>query len=306
MIQIFLLTYNRPDLVGHTTKSILSQSLSAFELIISDNSTNDETQILIQDQFKEETRLVYKKRTTSIPPIDHFNKVISEVTAEYFILFHDDDIMHPQMLQLLFDEIKNDESLSAVGCNAFVIKRRKSKGLFRNEKHNSTIIANRSELITQYLGNQGCVPFPSYLYRKSKVEGVFMDIENGGKYCDVSFLMAVCDRGKMVWLNQPQMDYYIHNGQSSKTDNFVDRLKLIGHITSTTTHGPSSKIVKAYRLINIYGELRNRLHARQKVGSKRIAKAALIALINSPTKAFPRMIYLFSMKLSFRYATCRL
>lgn len=305
MIQVFVLTYNRPRMVVNTIKSILAQTYSELQIVVSDNSTNDETKMLIQEKFNDNPRIIYRKRFPSIPPIDHFNKVLSEVSAEYFMLFHDDDTMHPQMLQVLYEQIVDDETVAAVGANAKVIQQGKSKKLFRKKNADSTYIDNRSELVEHYFGQHGCVPFPSYIYRRDKLDGVHMEIEKGGKYCDVSFLMSVCDRGKIIWLNAPLMDYYIHKGQDSKSDVFSDRLKLIGHITSTTKFRSTDKIIKAFRLINIYGELKNQIQAGRRVSLGRIFKAAWISFFTSPTKALPRMMYLSVLIFFVKPTTCK-
>ena len=48
-IQIFIATFNRPTLVIKAINSALNQDFDSFELIISDNSTDDETESLILD-----------------------------------------------------------------------------------------------------------------------------------------------------------------------------------------------------------------------------------------------------------------
>jgi glycosyltransferase involved in cell wall biosynthesis len=46
-IQIFIATYNRPTLVVNAINSVLNQDFDSFEVIVSDNSSNDETENLI-------------------------------------------------------------------------------------------------------------------------------------------------------------------------------------------------------------------------------------------------------------------
>jgi glycosyltransferase involved in cell wall biosynthesis len=63
-VQIFIATYNRPLLLEAAINSTLNQDFDSFEVIISDNSTNDETEKLIS-RFRD-NRLKYIKRRPSL------------------------------------------------------------------------------------------------------------------------------------------------------------------------------------------------------------------------------------------------
>ena len=52
-IQIFIASYNRPHLVVKTIDSVLSQTFNSFNVIVSDNSTNDETESLLTSYKNE-------------------------------------------------------------------------------------------------------------------------------------------------------------------------------------------------------------------------------------------------------------
>src|SRR5659263_209879 len=103
VIQIFIATHNRPILVISAIQSALKQNFGSFEVIVSDNSTNEETGEVIK-QF-EDNRLIYKRRTPILSSSDHFNAILQDVTSDYFMIFHDDDIMYFNMLKYLFDII---------------------------------------------------------------------------------------------------------------------------------------------------------------------------------------------------------
>jgi len=130
-IQVFILTYNRPQYVLRAVNSALNQNFDDYEVIISDNSTNDDTQKIIATLNND--KLKYKKREPSLPVIEHFNLVLSEVASDYFILFHDDDEMLPDYVSTLFETLKNNPDIVAAASNAFLIsngeKKEKDLGL---------------------------------------------------------------------------------------------------------------------------------------------------------------------------------
>lgn len=300
MIQIFILSYNRPELVCKSVKSALAQDYKSFEVIVSDNSTNDDTQTILLDLFANNKRFKYIRRVPSLPWHDHYNIVLSEATTEFFMIFHDDDVMHTNMISSMIEFIINDNSIVAVGANAFVIKKGNKQGLMLSINERITVFENSSDFIRKYLNDKGCIPFPAYLYRNFYKSNSKFDKDKGGKYCDVSFLMSLFNRGKILWINTPLMNYHIHNAQISAFDVFEDRIKLIRHIVTTTKIKSSDPQMKAFRLINIYGEFKNRIfNGKHKITIKWYLRLIFMAIKYSPKKVLPRLIY-FSPKVLFQ------
>jgi len=292
MVVVYILTHNRPETLIKTLHSVLSQSYRNFKIIVSDNSSNNDTQCVIEELLKSrKDDFAYIRRIPVLSPIEHFNTILSEVDAELFMLFHDDDIMHPDMLTQLTAIIESDKSIAAVGSNAVKIRNNKASGYFRKANHNLLTYSNRSEFISTYLGAEGCAPFPSYLYRSSLLGNTKMNFAKGGKYCDVSFLMSVSDNGPVVITNKPLMDYYIHEGQDSSSDVFLDRSQLIKEIVSTTQYSRHSPEMKSYRLYNIFGEIKQRLRIGSYISLQKYFFLIILALKYSRNYVLPRVVY---------------
>ena len=166
-LTVFLLTHNRGKLLLETVQSILNQTCHDFKFIVSDNSSNDETAKLLAENDLLD-KLEYRKRDTEYPSLEHFNLCLAEVNTKYFILFHDDDIMMPDMVQSLYDAISASDYV-AVGCNAYILHRvqETKKRMFRNAKNK--IFDNTNTFVDMYL-KKNIVPFPSYIYNKEKIK----------------------------------------------------------------------------------------------------------------------------------------
>lgn len=254
-IQLFIATYNRPTLVGNAIQSALNQNFDSYEVIVSDNSTNDETEKLIYDI--DETRIIYRKRTPSLSALDHFNLILSEVSTKYFLIFHDDDQMLPNMLSSLIHSIEkyNGEKIIAVGANAILAKNNVlTHKKFRNNIKKDIILENSTELARLYFIKGGIVPFTSYLYRKEIANEIRFDVKKGGKYSDVAFLLDVCNLGVVKNLEEPLMVLNQHDNQDSNDNIFEEKLKLIRYIVKTTNFSHNDKYIVNYRLYNIYSE----------------------------------------------------
>lgn len=260
IIQAFILTYNRPLMVVNAIRSALNQDFNSFEIIVSDNSTNDETQLILSSQ--EFSNIIYRKRVPSLSPSDHFNLVLSEVNSEFFMIFHDDDVMLPNMISTLYNHFlnSNQNNVVAIGANAYLAENYTiSSKLFRQCIKENIIIHNPTELSTLYLKKNSIVPFNSYLYKKQISKVIKADVNKGGKYCDVAFLMDISNLGKVINLESPLMIVNQHPSQDSNINSFYDKLKLINYITNNTQLSRRNKLLKRYRLYNIYAEYSNNL-----------------------------------------------
>ncbi|MCX2494155.1 glycosyltransferase family 2 protein [Pedobacter sp. PF22-3] len=255
-LQIFISSYNRPDLITKSIDSILNQEGVNFEIIVSDNSTDDKTEKIINSNYNNSVR--YIKRTPSVDVISHLNLILNDVKSEYFMIFHDDDIMLSGMLKHLFSELKRDKDVVAVGCNANTIYHSgKIKHWFLKDEINNQTIHNGKEMALRYLSPNLIVPFPSYMYKASVAKSIKFDVSKGGKYCDVAFLVDVANKGKVVMIAAPLMNYYIHAGQDSFKNDFLAKIKLIQYFVKELKMSRMDSGLFSFRLTNIYNELKS-------------------------------------------------
>lgn len=79
-----------------TLKSVLQQSCTDFELLISDNASTDGTQAYVASL--NDPRIRYIRRETRLPPAEHFAVIAQESHGRYFVLNQDDDLLHRDFL----------------------------------------------------------------------------------------------------------------------------------------------------------------------------------------------------------------
>lgn len=227
-LDIYLLCYNRPEFAKAAIQSILNQRVSGFQLIVSDNSSDDRVARMVQADFPEVTL----ERRGNVPVQAHINICIAEASADYFCLFHDDDLMGPDFVSEMRLASECFPDAVAIGANAWVLN--VDKGTRMNSM--SAIgtyqdIASSKDLFRRYFGRYqtGIAPFPSYIYRTA-VAGKERFPDAGGKYADVSWLLRLASLGRVVWVNKQLMDYHIHGGNDGLQESRRDRLSFLGHI----------------------------------------------------------------------------
>jgi glycosyltransferase involved in cell wall biosynthesis len=234
-IQVYLLSYNRPEFIREAVDSILTQNYPSFELIVSDNSTHSEVERELAT-YKDVSKFKYIRRTPSLPALTHINTVLQEARAEFIMLFHDDDRLCKNALARLSFELQNDNTLVAVGSNALIIRGQElTSYLFVPNHLQDTNIENAETLAKHYLISAlGHVPFPSYLYRKTAIDKINLNPKEGKKHADVSFLLKLAERGTIRWISEPLMNYRRHSNNDSLNIDIPAILSLCRFIRRNT------------------------------------------------------------------------
>jgi hypothetical protein len=94
-VSIGLPVYNGGGLLARALDSILGQTFSDFEVIISDNASTDGTAGLCQQYAARDRRIHYVRHEKNLGAAKNFNYVFSLARGEYFKwAAHDDQISH--------------------------------------------------------------------------------------------------------------------------------------------------------------------------------------------------------------------
>ena len=89
----------RPTWINEAIQSALAQTFTDFELIISDDSADDEVEKLVSTW--SDRRLQYFRNPTRGAPGSNRDFLISRARGEYIKFLFDDDFLYPHSLELL-------------------------------------------------------------------------------------------------------------------------------------------------------------------------------------------------------------
>lgn len=256
-ITLYLLTKDRPEMAEEALVSLLAQNFADYQIIISDNSVENVFQELVVEKYSE---IKYTRRAPPISAEEHFRAVIRENSSEYFVMFHDDDLMAPEYLATMAAILDAYPNAVAAGCNARMFGLPTYNSRLKIKDLNSILLIKSSDyLASRYfsLDDLGTAPFSGYLYRKKKLHNVLPDFSEAGKYSDVTFLMKILKNGSLVWTPQVLMSYRMHTGNDSGSESFRDRLRLLRYLKSNLSSENAEKIINDYQLALWYRWFRN-------------------------------------------------
>lgn len=235
--QIVILSRDRPEYLKQSINSVLNQNrgLVKFELIVSDNSEGTGVERMIGENYESDS-FKFITRRPALSSREHFQAVISELSGEYAVLFHDDDIMHPDYFRVmsLFVSEKN-QTISAVGCNAYFFKNEALK--YKKKMHGFEYIKSfnsRKDFLTQYLfGTGGKAPYSGYMYNTKFLKKISIASLPCGKHGDVTLLSSLLDHGAILWLPAPLMHYRMHDSNDNNVYSAPNRICLLNYMAKS-------------------------------------------------------------------------
>ena len=111
-VSVIIATYNRVELLSSSIKSVLNQTFEDFELIISDDSSTDNTKEYVEGLTDK--RIIYINNETNRGVSATRNNALKSSTGNYIAFLDDDDEWLPEKLSLQIDKI--EKSPSKVGA----------------------------------------------------------------------------------------------------------------------------------------------------------------------------------------------
>lgn len=248
-LNVYIVTYNRASLLERTIKSVLYQTYSDFDLYVLDNASTDNTEEIVA-KFSD-ARVHYIKHQQNVGGYGNILFAHDHCDKKYFVIFHDDDKMHKDMLekQIMFLEANPDFSM--VSCNADLYDIDSNKTIMR-EKHSDEIKTYQgTQLLEQYIYKQKNLIYPSIMYNNDfmKANNIFPK-ENVGPCGDVVLYLDIekCG-GKIAVIEEALMDYGVHQNQDSSLNFGTMLISLFKYFNSDDYY-------KSYLTENIQGQKR--------------------------------------------------
>ena len=276
---IIVPTYNRAGHIGQTIQSVLGQQFQNFELIVVDDGSTDNTEVVVRE-FKDE-RLLYLKKANGERGAAR-NYGIKRSSGAYVTFLDSDDRLYPNFFREARNFIKKNNQPEFFHCG-YEIKDEKGKVVTRvkSERGNSNLrlakgnflscigVFVRQDIIKKHLFNE---------------ERVIAGSE------DYELWMRIASRYSLVGLNKVTAYMVQHSGRS--VINFSES-ELIERIELTLESLRNDPAVQQF-----YKEQLNTIYAHQNMylalhlmlkGNKRLAFTyATKAISKDPKVIFTR------------------
>lgn len=116
LISIGIPAFNAEVVLARALDSLLLQTLSDFEIIISDNCSTDRTADIGRDYAARDQRIRYIRQERNIGAFANFKAVLDQARAPYFMWSACDDVRSPDFLELNVRFLQDNPEFVASTC----------------------------------------------------------------------------------------------------------------------------------------------------------------------------------------------
>jgi len=192
MVSIGMPVYNGEKYIREALDSLLSQTFTDFELIISDNCSTDSTPEICKEYASKDQRIKYIKQTSNIGASANFEYVFNSSKGQYFMWAAHDDRWRRDCLEMLVNALSADSTYGLAFSN-YVIKNLESGSEFFYRVKPSCSQNSALNFITRTINT--C---PSLIYGLFKLEYLNGFRFENFDFADVHFISEISLRTKIT------------------------------------------------------------------------------------------------------------
>lgn len=208
LVSIALATYNGERFIRQQMDSILSQSLSNFEVVICDDCSADSTIHILKEYASKDSRIKIFENEHNLGYKKNFEKIISLCQGKYIAFCDQDDIWEPDHLKILIQEIGSNDCV----CGNALLIDSNGNSLRRTMREIIPIRIlpqNTEDLFSHELyGN--IIQGAASMIRQSLVKKI-IPIPDSAKYHDWWIALNACNNNGCKYIDSILLKYRQHD-----------------------------------------------------------------------------------------------
>ena len=113
LVSIAVPTYNRANsFLKESLASAINQTYQNIEIIVSDNCSTDNTELVVKS-FNDR-RIRYFRQKENIGPINNANYCLDQAKGVYFTLLHDDNLIENDFIEICLKSVGYSEDIGVI------------------------------------------------------------------------------------------------------------------------------------------------------------------------------------------------
>jgi len=223
LVSIAMSSYNGERFIQEQIDSILDQSYSNLELIITDDGSSDKTIEIIKNYQKNDRRIKLYQNEVNLGFVQNFGKAISLCTGDYIALADQDDFWKKDKLKTFIEKIGDNVLIYSDALLVDEHAESMGKELIRPTNNLVSGSNNRAFLLAN------CVSGNTLMFKKELLQYI-LPIPKGASFHDRWIVFVASTYGSITFTDEPMTYYRRYSEQITKKrvkdyEDFFDRLK---------------------------------------------------------------------------------
>jgi len=207
---IFILSYNRCSYISETIDSILAQTFNDFKITVLDNSSTDDTLLVLKNY---DIDVVHHKENIGV--LNNILKASHYCKSDWLMIFHDDDLLHPEYLMHAHKKIIENPDCSLIGCD--YLETKSPNHTQWQTLHNDCFNFINATHFASFCYTKNKIHFASAIYKLNNFSKIPGDFSKYGKLCDRPILIEGMGEGQAYVFKYPYIQYRNHPEQDSQS-----------------------------------------------------------------------------------------
>jgi glycosyltransferase involved in cell wall biosynthesis len=211
LVSICIPTYNRPEYLRRAVESCLAQTYPHFEIIITDNSTNDDTAKIAP--MWTDLRIRYHNNGGNIGATNSANRAMALSKGKYIKFLMDDDLLKPRCLELMTRALEENPTAGIAMAPMELIDETDRRifprfYLFRTMRHRYRYqvgdgLIDRRRLLKDFLTRDYPCTVPSgLLYRVEALRQTSPASGKAGTAADLEWCMKIAQKWDFYYIDE--------------------------------------------------------------------------------------------------------
>jgi glycosyltransferase involved in cell wall biosynthesis len=210
-VSVVIPTYNRSAYLRQAIDSVLTQSYGAFEIVISDNCSSDDTESIVRGLG--EPRIRYFRNTQNIGMVPNWNAGIRRARGKYIAILEDDNRWHPRYLERAVQTLDAHPQVAFVHTAVFLTDQDGRSSLLKKRWDEDRLCDGLSELRELMHGNR--IFLSTVTSRRDCLHSVGLFDEAIPYAADWEMWLRLYLRYPAAYLAEPLASYRIHEGSGT-------------------------------------------------------------------------------------------
>ena len=216
LVSVIIPTYNRPHYLKEAIASVVQQTYTNLEIIVSDDCSVESPAAIVA--AFQDSRIRLRRNPTNLGIGLNVTCAFQEAQGEYVASLNDDDIWHPEFIAKLLPSLEANSDLALAFCDYFVIRPDSSVDIEATE--NQTNREKRRHLqpgIHQPFWEIGLVDRAVFTASAALIRRCAVDwsrLQEAGVFWDYYISYLACRSGNGAYYCPERLSYYRIHPQS--------------------------------------------------------------------------------------------
>ena len=250
MVSVIVPTFNRPDMLIETLKSILNQTYDDFEIIVVNDAGVDVKKEI--DLLNKNNNIIYINHANNRGLAAARNTGIKAASGKYIAYLDDDDVYYPDHLETLVNCLENSEYKVAYTDAYMVTQERKNSNYVIKKKD----IPFSLDFDYDRILVENFVPVLCLMHERSCLEEIGLFYENLTVCEDWDFLIRISRKFEIAHVKKVTSQFTWRtdgtNMRSSRSADFGSTFKIIYEKYREYSQNKPSVLLAQMEIISLY------------------------------------------------------